>query len=108
VVIVANTVAGLWVLAASRWPRLDHRSMWWFVVGAQASIFVEVAIGAALLSGSDEPRRNFHIFYGFLALVAVAILYSYRAQLRDRVHLLYGLGGLFVTGLLVRAATLRR
>ena len=107
-VVAANAVAGLWVLAASRWPAFDRRQMWWFVVGAQASIFVEVGIGAVLVSGNDEPRRSFHIFYGFLALVTVAILYSYRSQLKDRVHLLYGLGGLFVAGLLVRAATLRR
>ena len=107
-VVAANAVAGLWVLAAARWPSLARREMWWFVVGAQTSIFVEVAIGATLLSGAEEPKRNFHVFYGFLALITVAILYSYRSQLRDRIHLLYGVGGLFVAGLLVRAATLRR
>jgi hypothetical protein len=36
----------------------------------------------------------------------VAIIYSYRSQLRHRVYLLYGLGGLFVMGLGIRAMVL--
>jgi hypothetical protein len=43
------------------------------------------------------------MFYGFVAIIAVAILYAYRAQLRHRLHLLYGFGGLFVMGLGIRA-----
>jgi hypothetical protein len=43
------------------------------------------------------------MFYGFVAIIAVGIIYSYRAQLRDRLYLLYGLGGLFVMGLGIRA-----
>jgi hypothetical protein len=43
------------------------------------------------------------MFYGFVAFIAVGILYSYRQQLRERVYLLYGFGGLFVMGLGIRA-----
>ena len=32
----------------------------------------------------------------FVAIIAVGIIYSYRHQLRQRIYLLYGLGGLFV------------
>ena len=43
------------------------------------------------------------MFYGFVAIIAVGIIYSYRVQMRDRLYLLYGLGGLFVMGLGIRA-----
>jgi hypothetical protein len=46
---------------------------------------------------------KFHMFYGFVAIIAVAIIYSYRAQMRHRLYLLYGLGGLFLMGLGIRA-----
>jgi hypothetical protein len=45
----------------------------------------------------------FHAFYGFVAIIAIAIIYSYRAQLKGRVYLLYGFGGLFIMGLGIRA-----
>ena len=45
----------------------------------------------------------FHAFYGFVAIMAVAIIYSYRLQLKSRVYLLYGFGGLFLMGLGIRA-----
>jgi hypothetical protein len=47
------------------------------------------------------------VFYGFLAVFAVAIIYSYRTQLRNRLYLLYGLGGLFIMGLGIRALLLK-
>jgi hypothetical protein len=43
------------------------------------------------------------MFYGFLTIISVGIIYSYREQLRDRLYLLYGLGGLFIMGLGIRA-----
>ena len=43
--------------------------------------------------------------YGFSAIVAVAILYSYRGSpfIKDKQYLLYGLGSLFIMGLGIRA-----
>ena len=103
VVIVGNGVAGLWALAAVRWPPFRVPVLWWFTAAAQISIFVEVGLGAAMVGGRDPADLQFHMFYGFLAIVAVGILYSYRAQLRDRLYLLYGVGGMVVTGLVLRA-----
>jgi hypothetical protein len=103
VVIVGNGLAALWALAAVRWPQFRVPALWWFTAAAQISIFVEVALGAGMVAGRDAEDLQFHMFYGFLAIVAVGIIYSYRAQLRDRLYLLYGLGGLFVMGLALRA-----
>ena len=103
VVIVGNGLAGLWALGAVRWPQLRVRWLWWFTAAAQISIFVEVALGAAMVRGRDASDLQFHMFYGFIAIAAVGIIYSYRAQLADRLYLLYGLGGLFIMGLALRA-----
>ena len=103
VVIGANAGAGLWALAAHRWSVLRCRALWWATVAAELTIFVQVALGAALVGGQGRPVAQFHAFYGFVGIVAVGILYSYRAQLAQRIYLLYGLGGLFLMGLAIRA-----
>lgn len=104
VVIGVNAVVGVWALGAHRWPALRRRALWWATVAAELTVFVEVALGAALAGGDDREAGQFHAFYGFVAIVAIGVLYSYRAQLQHRLYLLYGLGGLFVMGLAIRAA----
>jgi hypothetical protein len=46
------------------------------------------------------------MFYGFLAIIAIGIIYSYRHQLSDHRYLLYAGGGLFLMGLGIRAMLL--
>lgn len=101
--IIGNGLAGLWLLAANWIESLRTRAMWWFVVAAQLSIFVQVAFGVGMVAGQGIEAPQFHMFYGFVAIVAVAILYSYRTQLKHRLYLLYGLGSLFLMGLGIRA-----
>lgn len=103
VVIVANAAAGLWALGAHRWPALRRRALWWATVAAEVTVFLQVALGAALVGGQGRQVAQFHAFYGFIAIVAVGVLSSYRAQLAHRLYLLYGLGGLFLVGLAIRA-----
>ena len=107
-VIIGNGLAGLWALAANAVPGLRTRALWWFVAIAQVSVFVQVVLGVVLLRGEHLTAPTFHVFYGFVAAFAVAILYAYRAQLRHRLYLLYGLGGLFVMGLGIRAVLVGR
>lgn len=66
-------------------------------------MFVQVAMGVLMVSRDKRVFPEFHAFYGFVAIIAIAIIYSYRAQLRSRVYLLYGFGGLFIMGLAIRA-----
>jgi hypothetical protein len=103
VVIVSNGLAGVWTLAAGRIEALRTRALWWFTVAAEVAIFIQVGLGVGLVSGEGMVAPKFHMFYGFIAIVAVGILYSYRAQLAHRLYLLYGLGGLFLMGLAIRA-----
>jgi hypothetical protein len=102
-VVIANGAAGSWALAAHRWPALRHASLWWFTGVAQAAIAVEVVVGVVLVAREDREAPQFHTFYGFVALASVGIIYSYRQQLASRRYLLYGLGGLFLMGLGIRA-----
>jgi hypothetical protein len=102
-VIIGNGLAGAWALAANWLPSLRTRALWWFTGLAELSIFVQVGLGVGLVAGQHYVAPKFHMFYGFVAIIAVAIIYSYRAQLRHRLYLLYGFGGLFLMGLGIRA-----
>lgn len=106
VVVVGNGLAGLWSLGAAWRPALRVRALWWFTLAAELAIFVQVGLGVALLR-QDREVEDLHTFYGFIAIIAVAIIYSYRQQLRHRLYLLYGLGGLFLMGLGIRAMVVR-
>jgi hypothetical protein len=106
VVVVGNGLAGAWALAAHRWERARHRTLWWATAAVEVDVFVQVVLGVLLLQGHDRQDYQFHMFYGFVAAFTVAIVYSYRAQLNPHLYLLYGGGGLFLMGLGIRAMVL--
>ena len=103
IVIIANGLAGIWALAAHKITPLRTRALWWFTGLAQITIFVQVAIGVTLVNKDKLEFPAFHAFYGFVAIIAVAIIYSYRFQLKSKMYLLHGGGGLFLMGLGIRA-----
>ena len=107
VVIVANAVVGLWALGAHWLPALRTPTLWWCTAAAEVAIFVQVVFGVALVAGEGREAEQFHMFYGFVAVVTVGIIYSYRQQLERWRYLLYGLGGLFLMGLGIRALLIR-
>jgi hypothetical protein len=101
--VIGNGLAGLWALGAHWLPALRTRALWWFTILAEVTVFVQVALGVGLVAGQKYQAQKFHMFYGFVAIISIGIIYSYRAQLKHRLYLLYGLGGLFVMGLGIRA-----
>lgn len=102
-VVIGNGLAGLWALGAHWVEPLRTRALWWFTGAVEVAIFVQVGLGVALVAGRDLEAPQFHMFYGFVAIIAAALIYSYRIQLRHHRYLLYGLGGLFLMGLGIRA-----
>jgi hypothetical protein len=102
-VIIANGLAGLWALGANWFEPLRTRALWWFITIAELTIFVQVAMGVGLVAGQGFQAPKFHMFYGFVAIIAVGLIYSYRQQMEKHKYLLYGLGGLFLMGLAIRA-----
>ena len=73
---------------------------------AELTIFVQAGLGVALVNVEKIDPPQFHLFYGFVAIIAVGILYSYRTTspwVRERLYLVYGFGSLFLMGLGIRA-----
>lgn len=103
VVIIGNGLAGLWILAAWKIPSLRTRAMWWFAIFAEVAVFIQVTLGVLMISVQKKHVAAFHMFYGFVALFAITIVYSYRDSLRRHIYPLYGFGSLFIMGLGIRA-----
>jgi uncharacterized membrane protein len=102
--IVSNALVGTWALAAQYIEPLRVRALWWSVAVAQVVPVLSAILGVVLVSRYDVELDQFHALYGFSAIVAVAILYSYRSSpfIKGKQYLLYGLGCLFIMGLGIR------
>jgi hypothetical protein len=105
VLVGLNAAAGVWALAAHWVEPLRGRPLWIFTGLAWATIVVQVVLGV-LLSNRDIEAPEFHEFYGFVALIAAALVYSYRPQVKEHQYVLFGLGNLFIMGLGLRAISL--
>lgn len=103
VVVIGNGLAGLWAIAANWLTPLRTRALWWFIGAAELTVFVQVVLGAIMVGKYKVPLPQFHAFYGFVAIIVIAIIYSYRFQMQHRLYFLYGFGSLFVMGLGIRA-----
>ena len=104
VLIIANGVAAVWCLGAHfvRWLR--GWPLWIAVAAAQATTFVQAITGAILMTRYDIDPPQLHALYGFSAIIAVGILYSYRTSpfMRGKQYLLYAGGSAFIMGLGLR------
>ena len=107
VVVIGNALAGLWALGANWLPAIRGRALWWFIGAAQLAVVIQAVLGAIMVGKYKVPLPQFHAFYGFFAIITIAIIYSYRFQMKHRLYLLYGFGSLFVMGLAIRAMVLR-
>jgi hypothetical protein len=103
VAIVANAIAGIVLLVGWRVRRWRGRWMWGLTTIAEAAMLLQVLFGAILVASNDYSVPRVHMFYGFLAFLTVGLAYSYRQQIRGRRELYYGLVGLFIMGLGIRA-----
>ncbi|MCI0632481.1 MAG: hypothetical protein L0206_00965 [Actinobacteria bacterium] len=105
VAIVGNALAGVIALVVWRARRLRGRSVWLVTIVAEAMILLEVLTGVILVASDEYEVADFHMFYGFLAFLTVGLAYQYRDSMPGRTELLYGLVGLFIMGLGIRAVT---
>ena len=106
VVVGTNAAVGAWALGAHWLEPLRSRHLWRATVVAELTIVLQVILGVALVALDHREVAQFHAFYGFIALATIGIVYSYRHQLRPHLYLLYGLGGLFLMGLALRAISI--
>jgi hypothetical protein len=63
-----NVVAGIWGLGAVL-LRQTPVSFWYVLRAAQASVVVQVLIGAVLLVAGEEPKDAIHYMYGTAPLL---------------------------------------
>ena len=103
--IVATGVVGILMLAAWRFARLRGRVAWGLVIAAEVAMMVQVLTGVLLVTVEEFEPPRFHMFYGFVAFITVGLLYSYKYVWKAKgwLELAYGLGGLFLMGLGIRA-----
>lgn len=104
---MANGLAGLVALAAWRLRNVPRR--WWVALTALAevAVVVQVTTGAMLVSDETVTAPRIHMFYGFVGFATVGLAYSSRESMRGRLEVLYGLVGLFLMGIGIRAAITR-
>lgn len=81
------------------------RWIWWPTIAAEGAMLLQVVLGVILVTddtyGKVVPR--FHMFYGFVAFVTVGLAYQYRDSMKGRHEMFYGLVGLFLMGVGIRA-----
>jgi hypothetical protein len=80
-------------LVAWRVRRARGRWVWIVTIAAESMLLVQVLLGTILVAAYDFQPPRIHMFYGF----------QYRDSMRGRLELLYGLVGLFLMGLGIRA-----
>lgn len=103
VAIVANGIVGVAALVAWRVDRIRGRWLWIATIVAEVAMMLQVLGGVILVASKDYGVPRFHMFYGFIAFLTVGLAYQYRGQMRGRREMLYGLVGLFIMGLGIRA-----
>ena len=76
------------------------------LVMTEVLFIVQGLVGGLLfVAGDKRPHDGLHILYGVLLVIALPIAASYTSNRARREPLIYGLVGLFMVGLSIRAIT---
>jgi putative Ca2+/H+ antiporter (TMEM165/GDT1 family) len=103
VAVVLNGIAGVIALVAWRVQRWRGRWLWILTIVAESLFMLDVIAGTVLVAAYKFKPPGIHMFYGFLVFLTVGLAFQYRDAMRGRTELLYGLVGLFLMGLGIRA-----
>jgi hypothetical protein len=102
VAVAVTGLVGSWGIALTIAKRQPTPVFGWGVGLAIAAALIQVASGLVLYAQGARPV-GLHTFYGVVIAATFAVAYAYRAQIRTRPALSYGLLLLFVMGLGLRA-----
>lgn len=76
------------------------------LVLTEALFVVQALVGIGLYLGGPRPRDSLHLLYGVLLIVTLPVATSYTSSHdKRREPLVFGIAGLFMTGLAIRALT---
>jgi hypothetical protein len=84
-------------------PRFRGRHVWIATIFAESAILLQVLVGVIMVSSKKYEAPRFHMFYGFVAFITVGLAYSYRYAMKGKLEMWYGLVGLFLMGVGIRA-----
>lgn len=101
--VVATGTIGLWGVGLAVARREPNRAFRIATGAAIVVMMVQVGSGLWLYGQGLEPANDFHLFYGVVIVVTLAMAYLYRAAMARRPALSYGLLLLFIMGLGLRA-----
>ncbi len=107
--VVANGLVAVWALASIRFPKLRQPSLWYCIAIAQVALVVEAATGIYLYAAEGIEVETFHVFYGSVAVIGVALGYIYLKGsdwVSQKRELFYGVLSLFLMGIGIRALLL--
>ena len=103
VAVITTGLVGLWGVVLAIMKRQPGRAYLIAMFVAIAAMLVQVVAGVILWQQGFRPSDNFHVFYGVVIAITLALAYVWRAQLARRPALSYGLLMLFIMGLGLRA-----
>jgi hypothetical protein len=100
---IMTGIVGLWGLGLAIAKRIPQRPFLAARAIAVAAMLVQIGAGLILYTGGRRPGNGFHVFYGVVIAVTLALAYVYRSTMNRSPALWYGLLLLFVMGLGLRA-----
>lgn len=106
VVIVYSGLLGLWGLLLWLMGRNPSAGLLGALVLDEGVVIVQAIFGLILLGQGHRPHDLLHLLYGLVSLLTIPFAYSMSAhgtQRRD--SLIFGLAGLFLAGIAIRAVT---
>ncbi len=94
---------GLWTWLRKGSASGGYRST---LVLTEAIFVAQALVGIGLYLGGRRPHDTLHLLYGVLLIVTLPIAASYTSSHEKRREpLIFGIAGLFMTGLAIRALT---
>jgi len=104
--ILITLIIGIWGVVTflrKREATSGYRST---LVMTEVLFIAQGLVGALLfVAGNKRPHDGLHILYGVLLVIALPIAASYTSNRARREPLVYGVVGLFMVGLSIRAIT---
>lgn len=74
------------------------------LVMTELLFILQAVVGVGLYLGGPRPRDTLHLLYGVLLIITLPIAASYTSGQKKRQEaLVFGIAGLFMTGLAIRA-----
>jgi heme A synthase len=102
--VVITIVVGVWGLVMFFRRRPPGGALNSALVLTEGLFVLQGLVGIALFAGGRRPHDALHWLYGVLLVIALPIAMSYSSgRAERRQSLVYGLAGLFMAGLAIRA-----